>query len=371
MRSITCRIFWLSLLALVPGLTQADESRPGETERKLVLVTADGLRWQEVFRGADEALLNKKDGGVADVEGLRRQFWRDDAQGRREALMPFLWTVLAKQGQLYGNTDQGSQAKVTNGKNFSYPGYNELLTGAADPRIDSNDLRPNPNVNVLEWLNRKPAYKGKVAAFSSWDAGPFILNRERSGLFLNGGWEAMPGDDLSAVQIEHNRKVGKGSFRWPDCRDDEVTFPLALDYLRQSKPKVLYIMYGDTDEHAHHGRYDLVLDAVHQFDADLKQLWETLQSIPEYRGQTSLLITTDHGRGDAPQGWKNHGADVKGAEHIWIGVLGPWTPPLGERKNVSEVTQSQIAATAAALLGEDYRSEFPKAAEPIANAVRP
>lgn len=371
MRSTACRICLLSLLALVPSLAQADESRSGSTERKLVLVTADGLRWQEVFRGADEALLNKENGGVADVTGLRRQFWRDDLQDRREALMPFLWTVLVKQGQLYGNADQGSRANVTNGKNFSYPGYNELLTGSADPRIDSNDLRPNPNVNVLEWLNQKPAYKGKVAAFSSWNAGPFILNRERSGLFLNGGWEVMPGVDLSAVQFDHNRKVAEGPHRWPDCRDDALTFPLALDYLRQSKPKVLYIMHGDTDEHAHHGRYDLVLEAVHQFDANLKQLWETLQSMPEYRGQTSLLITTDHGRGDAPEAWKHHGADVKGAERIWIGVLGPWTPSLGERTKAGEVTQSQIAATAAALLGENYRAEFPRAAPPIADAVRP
>ncbi|MGI8992391.1 MAG: hypothetical protein ACR2I2_22775, partial [Bryobacteraceae bacterium] len=41
---------------------------------------------------------------------------------------------------------------VTNGLNFSYPGYSETLCGFADPRIKSNDKVPNPNVTVLEWL---------------------------------------------------------------------------------------------------------------------------------------------------------------------------------------------------------------------------
>ena len=40
--------------------------------------------------------------------------------------MPFLWSVIARQGQIYGNRDKGSPAKVANGKNFSYPGYNEF-----------------------------------------------------------------------------------------------------------------------------------------------------------------------------------------------------------------------------------------------------
>jgi hypothetical protein len=73
----------------------------------VVLITTDGLRWQEVFSGAEEALLTK-DAGVADPEGLRREFWRDTPAARREALLPFLWQVLAKQGQLYGNADQGT-----------------------------------------------------------------------------------------------------------------------------------------------------------------------------------------------------------------------------------------------------------------------
>src|SRR3954451_25344029 len=157
---------------------RSDEARPRPITRNVVLVTTDGLRWQEVFRGADDALLNKKDGGVADPDALRRAFWRETPEARREALLPFLWTTVARRGQLFGNRDKKSLAYVTNGKNFSYPGYNEMFTGSPDPRIDSNAKRPNPNVSVLEWLHRKPAFRGEVAAVASWDLFPFILNVE-------------------------------------------------------------------------------------------------------------------------------------------------------------------------------------------------
>ena len=45
--------------------------------------------------------------------------------------------------------------------------------------------------------------------------------------------------------------------------------------------------------------------------------------------------------------------------------MGPDTPATGEMTNVPRVTQSQIAATIAELLGEDYRSAAPQVAEPL------
>src|SRR5262249_22780255 len=111
--------------------------------------------------------------GVADLAALGREFGRGSAQERREALLPFVWGVIADRGQLLG--DAGREARVTNGKNFSYPGYNEIFTRRADPRIDSNDKVPTPNVSVLEWLNGREEFRGRVAAFGSWDIYPYIL----------------------------------------------------------------------------------------------------------------------------------------------------------------------------------------------------
>ena len=364
------RLLLAVLAALVVPSIHAAEPATRKT-RNVIVATTDGLRWEDVFRGADPALLNKSPGGVADPEAAKAAFDRPTAEERRKLLMPFLWDEIASRGQIFGNRDKNSPARVTNGKNFSYPGYNELLTGRPDPRIDSNAKRPNPNVTVLEWLNSLPAYRGKVAAYGSWDVFPFILNRERSGLFINAGWEPIPGDDLSDRQRGWNRVARQLPRRWPDCRDDAVTLPLALEHLRRNAPRVLYISAGDTDEHGHAGRYDLVLDAAREFDADLARLWRTVQLDPRYRDTTSLIVSTDHGRGGLPDGWKSHGANVAGSEAIWIAVIGPDTPALGERRDASEVTQAQIAATAAALLGEDWLKASPESAPPIVDVLPP
>jgi hypothetical protein len=157
--------------------------------RNVVLIVLDGLRWQEVFRGADRTLMTARTGGVQNVEVLRKEFWRDTPEARREALFPFLWGVVAKQGLLYGNQDKKSIARVTNGLNFSYPGYNEMLTGWPDPRIDKNTYGPNPNVTVFEWLDQKPEFHDRVAAFATWNVFNDIFSVPRSALFVRAGWD--------------------------------------------------------------------------------------------------------------------------------------------------------------------------------------
>ena len=49
--------------------------------------------------------------------------------------------------------------------------------------------------------------------------------------------------------------------------------------------------------------------------------------------------------------------------------LGPDTQSLGERTKIAPVTQSQIAATLAAFLGQDYNADVPKAGKPIADVL--
>jgi hypothetical protein len=341
---------------------------PRKTEN-VIFVTLDGLRWQEVFDGAEEALLTKENGGVKDVASSKELFWRDTPEARREALMPFLWTVMAKEGQILGNRGKDCTVQVTNGKKFSYPGYNEMLTGSADDRVDSNDKRPNPNVSVLEWLNGRPGFKDRVAAFASWDCFPFILNTERSQLYVNAGAMKIEGPALNERQKLLNELIEETTAPADGVRHDSLTFHCALEHLKTKKPRVLYISFDQTDDFAHSGRYDEVLSQARQLDQFLRELWESAQSMEDYRGQTTLLVSTDHGRGNAPSEWKNHGAKVEGAEFIWIAVLGPDTPALGERAKAGPYTQSQIAATLAALVGEDYCAAMPQAAQPITDIV--
>jgi hypothetical protein len=70
-----------------------------------------------------------------------------------------------------------------------------------------------------------------------------------------------------------------------------------------------------------------------------------------------------------PADWTDHGDKIPAAASIWMAVMGPGTPPLGVREGVP-ATQSQLAATVASLLGEDFRAASPKAAPPLPGVVR-
>jgi hypothetical protein len=351
----------VAVILLVCGAARAQGTGPA---RSVVLVTMDGLRWQEVFGGAQEKLIDDRAGGVRDVEGLRRRYLRETPEARREALLPFFWSVVGRQGQVFGDPSKNAAARLTNGLKFSYPGYSEMLCGFPDPRIDSNKKVPNPNVTVLEWLNRRPGFEGKVAALGTWDVLYSIVNVERSRVPVLAGWDPSRDEPLGEDEKQVNALIPELPRLWPDNAFDVVTQRLSMEYLRKHRPRVFYVMLGETDEWAHMRRYDCYLDSARRGDDYLRRLWETLQSMPEYAGKTSLLVTTDHGRGQTKKDWTDHGKDVEGAEFVWIGAMGPGVEPLGVREN-TEATQSQIAATMAALVGETYRGETGGAAAPL------
>ena len=188
------RALLLPLMLLAGGAAPraaAEESPTRAPVDNVLIVTFDGFRWQELFGGYDAALNTKQDGGVGKPESLAARFDRPTREARREALLPFIWSVLAREGQILGDASRASRVRITNGLWFSYPGYHEMLSGFADPRVDSNDKQTNPNPTVLEWLNRRSGFEGRVAAYGSWDVLPFIVAAERSGLHVNGDGPAV------------------------------------------------------------------------------------------------------------------------------------------------------------------------------------
>lgn len=350
----------LACLLAIPALAQKTEN--------VVLITFDGLRWQELFAGADSLLVDDT-GYVDNPDALTKEFWHADPLKRREILMPFFWSTLAKQGQLYGNRKYDNKVDCSNSMWFSYPGYNEILTGFADnERINSNDKINNPNVTVLEYLNQQPAYKGKVAAFGSWDVFPFIINAERSGIPVNAGFAKAQNNSNEREQLL-NLLQDQIRGPWGSVRFDAFTHHYAMEELKKNKPKVLFVSFGETDDYAHGGRYDQYLISARQTDAYIAELWNYLQSDPQYKDKTTMIITTDHGRGTQPKStWKSHGINIKGAGEIWMAVIGPDSPALGEVKKSQQLYQNQVARSLAKALGVDYSES--KAGPVIAGALK-
>ena len=329
---------------------------PQHKTKNLIVVTLDGMRWQEVFRGADSALINSK--YTNNKEDVRKKYWAPSTEARRQILFPFLWNVIGKQGQLYGNRDLGNKDELSNPYHFSYPGYNEIFTGFPDIRMNTNDAVNNPNMNVLEYINKQKGFKGKVITFSSWERFPQILNVHRSGLPVYSGYADLKSKDANARlnyldELQHNvpRYLGDST------RSDFITFEFSKEYIKQYKPRVLYMAFDETDDMAHEGNYKLYLERARQEDGFIKALWDLIQADPYYKNNTSLLITCDHGRGNEPMDkWRDHGADVKGSENTWFAVIGPDTKPNGEIKTPTTTYHKQLAQTIAKLLGLDFKT---------------
>lgn len=318
------------------------------------IITLDGLRWEELYGGIVDSMVDNRE-LTSYQDEIKKDFGGETLEERRMKLMPFFWNVIANQGQLYGNRWAGNKGNLTNFFWFSYPGYNEILSGFSDPRIDSNNKVNNPNTTLLEWLNEKPAFHGRVAAFGSWDVFDYIVNEERSGIPVNCGYDLAEGDDLSAKEVFLNELSQQAPLLWNSVRPDFLTHNYMMEYLKRKHPRVVYISYGETDDFAHDGSYNRYLYSAHQTDQMIGQLWEYLQKDPVYAGKTTLLITTDHGRGNSPMTeWKSHGKTYDGSNAIWLAALGPDTPALGEIKTEGQWWQNQVAKTAAACLGLDY-----------------
>lgn len=373
----TFQLFVACVAAAAPGLLIAQAgvtpTVPENSTQNVIVVMLDGMRWQEVFGGADQRLIKKRGprmlGASEKRTALARElYWRDTPVERRQALMPFLWSVMATQGQIFGNRKLGSNSDVKNHQKFSYPGYNETLAGFPDGRIHSNHNSPNPNVTVMEWLNRKPSFAGRAAAFGAWQVFHGIFNADRCGFVVNTGYEPLksvpPTPELELLNTLKTRTPRV----WQDESFDLLPFYTAMEYLKIEKPRVLFIGLGETDDWAHMGSYPEYLNAANRDDAYLNELWTTVQAMPEYRGRTTLIVLPDDGRGSGPL-WTVHAWAVPGSGETWMAFLGPDTPALGEREMSEPVTESQVAATLAALLGEDYDAAVPKAGSPIRDVL--
>lgn len=358
----------------VPCIARAapEHSTPDYQQRNVVLVTFDGVRPQEIFGGLDVDSLDTlpaKDKASDEVANLYKRFGAPTREERRAKIMPFFWGTLMKQhGWIAGDPALGSHVEVTNKFTSSYPGYAEMLTGRAqDDVIIHNVHLRNPHATVLEFVKRElnlpPA---KVATFASWDLHNLIVEHSPGTTFVNAGFAPylnsdQPDSDPLMQQLNALQTEVKPS---DDERFDAFTARFAFRYLQQAQPRLLYVMFNETDEDAHEGHYDRVLDALTRYDKFLEKLWTWLQSQPQYRGNTTLIVTTDHGRGDTIKDWTSHG-DIPAAKNIWIAIASPDDSRRGELSGGKTLYQKQIAATIAAAFGLDYAEQDPEAGKPI------
>lgn len=335
-----------------------------ENGNRVVMIMVDGLRWQELYSGADSALINNKK-FTSDVKGTKALFWRQTPEERRAEVFPFFWSYVAKNGIMYGNRLVGDTMEVANHMRFSYPGYNETMTGAPDDvNINSNGPIANPNVSVLEAANNDPRFSGKVLAYGSWCRFHEIFNDKRNTVPVNAGWQKSVNPNITDTE-KYCAEVEEGlPIFWPTLRYDFFTYTYAVEGMKTNHPILTFVGFGEPDEFAHMGKYDQYLKSSKRFDEFVRKLWEYCQSDPFYSGKTTFIICPDHGRGVGNQ-WKDHWKNVDRSQETFLLAFGNKVKARGEMKGGAIHHNKQVAFTIAKLLDLDFTSTQGTKEKPI------
>ena len=332
------RIFALTILLSTTLFAQ---------EPKVILVTLDGVRWKEVFRGVEKSILDNKK-YTSTIKQTTDAFWNEDSIKRREILMPFTWKTIKEKGVILGNRDAENFVNLNNKHLWSYPGYNEIITGKADDiNIVNNKAIPNSNVSVFEIANQQNELNGKVMVVGSWMMYPNIFNQERSKILINAGYQQSFNPNKTEKELLIERFQQETPREWNGTRFDIFTHEFALEAMKNQKPKLLFIGYGEADDFGHDEDYDQYINAINRNDRMIEELWNYVQSDPFYKDQTTIIITTDHGRGNGNE-WTDHNDKVIGSDEGFILMIGNGIKPNKIKKKQTSV--NQIASTIADLL---------------------
>ncbi len=139
----------------------------------------------------------------------------------------------------------------------------------------------------------------------------------------------LSGSEVELRQMAEILKLSVGDFTAHArslASPDELSVYIARQLMRQLAPSLLWITLHDIDI-AHSGAYSLYIEGIQRSDRLCAEIWNTIQSDPEYAGKTTLFILPDFGRdsdNDAGgNGFQHHRTGDPLSRTTWMMVLGP------------------------------------------------
>jgi len=105
---------------------------------------------------------------------------------------------------------------------------------------------------------------------------------------------------------------------------DEFTYLVAVEVMQRFAPSLLAITFSDM-EVAHFGSYSLHLAGISTVDRLVYDLWNHLQTLPAYKGKTTLIVLPEFGRdfdGSSTNGFFNHRQNGNSTRITWMMCLG-------------------------------------------------
>ncbi len=106
---------------------------------------------------------------------------------------------------------------------------------------------------------------------------------------------------------------------------DELSVYIAKRLMQQEAPSLLWITMHDIDV-AHSGAYSLYIEGIRRTDRLCAEMWQAVESNPEYAGNTTMFILPDFGRdGDEEaggNGFQHHRTGDPASRTTWMIALG-------------------------------------------------
>jgi hypothetical protein len=300
------KLFFLTMLVFsaVCGAQVCENKGPN-----IILMTLDGVRNQEFFKGTGFLLENKL------------------PRAERGEVFSHFWDNLADQGVVLGGNSRytiGSKVSV------SLPSYQAIFLGKPT-ECKKNGCESVQEETVLERIKRElKLEKKEVAAFASWNRIVAAIAKDPS-IISHGIYPEIFDDQTNDPEMKKIQADGMSDLpEWSGSRKDKYTFALAHHYLKKHCPRVLYISLVDSDENGHAGNYPGYVRALRSYDDYLKTLVTTLEGMGEYGKNTTLFVTTDHSRGRGPF-WVGHGTFPFTERNIFLYVKGPQVTKTGRQ----------------------------------------
>ena len=210
--------------------------------------------------------------------------------------IPKIWNQLRPLGAIYSNY-------YNNGTTLTNSGHSSILTGTWQHLANDGSVRPT-SPTIFEYYRKQCKATQKENYV--------VLGKDKLNI-LSYSTDAQYGSDYGA-----SVKTSTAQY------NDSVTLQNIKSVLKADKPHLLITNFAATDHSGHGGIYKEYTNSLKIADNLVLDLWNYIQSDPNYRDNTTLIITNDHGR--HTKDFREHGDNCDGCRHIMLMIIGPDTP---------------------------------------------
>jgi hypothetical protein len=331
------------LASTVLATPRTAEVRPaavalGAKGTQVVLLALDGVRYEDVFGGVDPELAAQQHLPARLVVSAR-------------ALLPNLHALMREHGAALGAPGVGAAISASGPEYVSLPGYAEMLSGRRVTGCVDNGCSGTASASVIDELAQARASVSS-AVIASWpdiervaaSSGRVAVSTGRHGGRTRALFERTPAARAALRRAEAEAP-------WPgndDFRRDRFTAELALAYLEEAQPELLFIGLGEPDEFAHQGNYAGYLDSLRHADERIGQLATHLAARAATGVRTALFVTADHGRA---RNFRDHGGKHPESARVWLVASGSAIGARGLTAAAGSRWLADIAPTVRQLFG--------------------